>query len=404
MNAKIKFLGVAGMATLMLASCSKDEIQVSNPGDEITFNSNVTRATETTTSSLKSIKVYADAVGYNKMFIDGDVATKKDGEEVFRFSKNYYWPSDVNTIRFWAYGPSDIDVKPTITADGQSFGAYTPKSGVENPGAEHKDLVVAFTESERTSGSNVSLKFHHAFTQVVVNAKAGMEDPSRTISIKGAWIVNVQPTGLLAFSETATDNNYMSWSVSGQKTYYGLTLGTPLTLTHELGTVIGGSDKSNLMLIPQTLDKWDLKTDKPNAAKGAYILLLCRIEIKHAGAEHPGASEGGPVFSDGEFHYHQLFPESDVYNKEAYGYTCVPIDTDWKAGKKYVYNLEFCGVSSGAGLYPPTVTEPFPLENVVTTLPDGKNIGDPVLDDPIRFTVTVDDWTDATENNDTPMN
>jgi hypothetical protein len=82
----------------------------------------------------------------------------------------------------------------------------------------------------------------------------------------------------------------------------------------------------------------------------------------------------------------------------------VPIDTDWKAGKKYVYNLEFCGVSSGAGLYPPTVTEPFPLENVVTTLPDGKNIGDPVLDDPISFTVTVDDWTDATQNNDTPMN
>lgn len=391
------------MAALMLASCSTDEIQATYSGDEITFNSSVTRATETTTSTLKSIKVYADADGYAKMFIDGDEATKKDGEEVFKFAKNYYWPSDVHTIRFWAYGPSDIDVKPQITADGQSFEAYAPKSGVENPGASHKDLVVAYTESERTSGSNVSLKFHHAFSQVLVRAKTGMDDPSKTIRIKGAWIVNAKSTGTLAFSADAAANNYMSWSVGSDKTCYGLELGTALTLSHELGSLIGGSDNSSLMLIPQTLDKWDLKADKTNVGKGAYILLLCRIEIKHAGAEHPGAAEGGPVYSEGDFHFHQLFPESNVYNKEAYGYTCVPIDTDWKAGKKYIYNLEFCGANSGAGLYPPTVTAPFPLgDNYITDLPEGKNIGDPVLDDPIRFTVTVEDWVDATA--DTPMN
>lgn len=406
MNAKIKFLGLAGMASFLFVSCSKDEMQSSRPGEMITFNTNVTRATETTTSTLAKIKVYADAEGYKTMFINGDVAEKTGSDPIFKFATNYYWPNDVNTIKFWAYGPADIkNLTANITADGQSFDAYTPASGVDNPGAQHEDLVVAYTKAERhtETGSNISLKFHHAFTQVVVKAKKGLNDDSKTVKIKGAWIVNVKPTGKLAFSEDAGEaNNFMSWVASGAKTYYGLTLNEPLTLSHELGTVIGGSDRSSLMLIPQQLDAWDLKNDGANARQGAYILLLCRIEIRHNGAQHPGSDEGGPVVSIGDYHYHQLFPESTMFDEKAYGYTCVPIDTDWKPGKKYIYNLEFCGTNSGAGLYPPTVEAPFPLEDVVTELPDGKKVGDKVLDEPIFFTVDVDQWTDA--NSDLPMN
>lgn len=407
MNAKIKFLGLAGMASFLLVSCSKDEVQSSRPGEMITFNTNVTRATPTTTSSLTKIKVYADAEGYKTMFINGDVAEKKGSDNIFKFSSNYYWPSDVNTIKFWAYGPADIkNVTPNITADGQSFETYKPVSGVDNPGAEHEDLVVAYTKAERhtETGSNVNLQFHHAFTQVVVMAKKGLNDESKTIKIKGAWIVNVKPEGDLAFSEAAgEESNYMSWVAKGTKTYYGLTLNSPLTLSHELGTVIGGSDNSSLMLIPQQLDAWDLTNDPNNEQQGAYILLLCRIELRHDGAEHPGGAEGGPVISKGDSHYHQLFPESTVFNEEAYGYTCVPISTNWLPGKKYIYNLEFCGTNSGAGLYPPTVTEPFPLgENVITDRPEGKDIGDKVLDEPIYFTVKVDEWVDA--GSDLPMN
>ena len=80
----------------------------------------------------------------------------------------------------------------------------------------------------------------------------------------------------------------------------------------------------------------------------------------------------------------------------------MPINTEWQPGKKYIYNLEFCGTSSGAGLYPPTVTAPFPLDNVITDRPDGKEIGDKVLDDPISFTVEVGSWVDA--SSDLPMN
>ena len=78
---------------------------------------------------------------------------------------------------------------------------------------------------------------------------------------------------------------------------------------------------------------------------------------------------------------------------------------EWEKGKKYTYNLNFCSNNSGAGIYP-SDTE---LKGKVPTgdkngykyilgtngAPD-KNVGDPVLTQPIDFTVTVDKW----ESND----
>lgn len=427
MNAKMKLLGLTGMMSLMLVSCSKDEMVANNPGDEIVFNTRVTRATETTTGTLTKIRVYADAAGYDEMFIKGDVAEKKGDNGYFQFAKNYYWPNDVKTIRFWSYGPADIFTEEEmkahvdITAGTQRFTDCTPKSGVDNPGKEHKDLVVAYTSANRhndpnVNGSNVNLAFHHAFTQVVVQAKNGSAaagDDSKTVKIKGAWIVNVKPTGNLVFTESAESNNYMSWSATGEKTYYGLsyTNDQVVTLSPDLQPLIDAAKlNSNLMLVPQDLDKWDLEADKPNSQNGAYILLLCRIEIKHAGAQHPdGDTSDDPVHSEGEYHYHQLFPvipEGGEYNANAYGYTCVPIDTKWQPGKKYVYNLEFCGTQSGAGIYPPTLPGEFPSgDDIITDRPDGKDIGDTVLDDPISFTVTLEEWTDAgvTETPEVPV-
>lgn len=48
MNTKVKFFG---MATLLFAvtACSSDELEMVNQGPEITFNTSVSRATETTT-------------------------------------------------------------------------------------------------------------------------------------------------------------------------------------------------------------------------------------------------------------------------------------------------------------------------------------------------------------------
>ena len=158
------------------------------------------------------------------------------------------------------------------------------------------------------------------------------------------------------------------------------------------------------MLIPQPETKGITFDENGVAAQGAYILLLCRVEAKHPGKLHGGDSGSGntatgPVWSDGTDHFHQLFPEADTYDPQTYGYTCVSLDLkDWLPGKKVTYTLEFCGKSSGAGLYPPKPGNGFPTDDKVIDRPSGKKEGDHVLNDPIKFEVTVDKWTEASSN------
>lgn len=102
-----------------------------------------------------------------------------------------------------------------------------------------------------------------------------------------------------------------------------------------------------------------------------------------------------------------MFPVKDgesTFNDKLYGYVCVPVSTEWLPGKKYIYNLEFCGLESGAGIYPPEndMTDlKLPDGNgdyeYVKTIPadSGKKPGDPVLTDPIKFSVSVSPWDEA---------
>ena len=91
-----------------------------------------------------------------------------------------------------------------------------------------------------------------------------------------------------------------------------------------------------------------------------------------------------------------------IYDEKAYGYSCVPIEGNWEPGKKYVYTLEFCGKDSGGGQYPPEEL-PDGLPDDVPPRPDDKKPGDPVLDDPIKFSVTVSDWQSNEDDAPTPM-
>ena len=72
------------------------------------------------------------------------------------------------------------------------------------------------------------------------------------------------------------------------------------------------------------------------------------------------------------------------------------IDTKWEPGKRYVYTLEFFGQNGGGGKYDPDPTNPDPdpeKDKDIDKDPEpDKEGGDPILDKPIFFTVTVDDW------------
>lgn len=428
MNVNYKALALGLGSTLFAVSCSNDEIEQVNRGTEITFNTAVTRAAVETTTSLKEFKVWAQSVGYEgTMLIDGQVAKKQTagGQNYFKTDDPIYWPSDIAQIDFWAVSPTDINIQMDNTTKVINF---TPDT---NP-SDQKDLIVAYESASRSKGTNVNLKFNHALSQIIVKAKRGEvhkdnngEDETKAVIIKGAWIVNVQPDGALSFKKENEAQHYMEWESTGTKRYYGSVFSMPVNLTgHDAHNVLAetkaeengvSANGNNLMLVPQELSTWNLDTEDKtkNEDQGAYILFLCRVTAEHQGSTHSSGTETtGGVKEGDNTHTHQLFPYTGNYDDEEYGFSCIPINTKWEPGKKYIYTLEFCGPTSGAGIYPPTMD----VENIqktlennskyITKIPeipgaDGtpKTVGDPVLDQPIRFTVEVESWEEWNDGN-----
>lgn len=392
MNIKITSLGLAGL--LLATACSNDETQLIECGNEISFNTHVSRATETTTANLKNFKVWANATGFSSQrFIDGLIASKPEGKTYFTFENAVFWPQDVATLDVFAVSPASLTA--SVNANGPTVSNFTPATAAK----DQADLVVAYSQANRSDGTNISLKFNHALSQIEVNATGGVTGVSETkhVWIKGAWLMNVCSSGTLAFDKDKATENYMNWSVGSVKTKYGIEFTSVQALDHTSSPLLAsGFESSNMLLVPQQLATWNLddESDKiANASKGAYILVLCRVEARHPGKEHPGAD--GAVIVDGDNHVHQLFPYTGKFDEEEYGYSCVPINTKWEPGKKYVYNLSFCGATSGAGVYPPTsdlAGLPDGDGKYIKVIPADKKVGDPVLDNPITFTVEVATW------------
>ncbi|MEY8554449.1 fimbrillin family protein [Bacteroides uniformis] len=413
MNGNVKLLGMVATASIMLASCSNDELKEVYKGEKISFTTQIkTRATETTTQNLKGFYVYADADNFEDMFINGRLAKKEEGESgkftiTDENGSNYLWPSGVKEVRFWAYGPDNLNkdtFKPTINTHTQQFDV-TLESSMENGGTNQQDFIVAYQSAQQGDiyGGTINLTFYHALSQICINAKCP-DYNNRKVDIKGAWLVNINQKGNLSFSESAKDTYNMQWTPS-LPSNFGVKLENLTSLTSANTTLIGqaegttGDKSSSLMLIPQKQDKWK-KDENP---KGAYILFLCRIEAIHKGTVHSGEDSDGAIHVEGDYHYHQLFPapQSNKWNRNEYGYTCVGVDIDWKPNHKYVYNVIFCGQGSGAGVYPPTdLPENLPdIDGVeIVETPEDK-VGDTVLDSPLSFEVTVGPWQQGTTGN-----
>lgn len=474
----LALLAVASLAT----SCATDvetSVNTDPEGNAIRFAASVgrsARATETKLGNLGDFAVVArgmhpDGVLYDQYIIGapagGEIATKESGStDTWKLDHDVYWPAALKRILFVGYTTLQSEESSDggvlsganfrINSDVPEISDFQPKkadlskesnagTGIWADGKDQKDLVVAFNAMDRGSSTAVSLNFRHALTQVSI--QAGMKDklPSdhRIVKVKGAWIVNAAQSGDLSATITVDTKdkatypttNTTSWSSSGDLETYGSYYNDVIPL-HRDGN--DGLLRESLMLIPQSLTKWNLKESD---TQGAYIMLLCRVELEHDGETHSGSAGKDIAFKDGK-HYHQLFPVNTTeYNGSEYGFVCVPLGTDWGdpgspdikgsttttdlkgMGKHYTYKLDICGKESGAGYYPPTpdASKLIPTGATVTALvlqddgtykednvplnpktdrPSSKNIGDAVLDEPIKFTVTVSDWDDLSKNSD----
>lgn len=484
---------VAMMAgALLAASCAADVERVVNTdpeGNALSFTASIgrdARATEVKIGNLGDFAVMArgmhpDGVLYNAYMIGdatgGEIAQRDNASgptaNIWILNRSVYWPASTSRALFIAYttlknGESSADGvlgdatfeiptgtdKPTIKGFKPSKASLTGtgNNGVWADGKDQKDLLVAFKAQDRGTSTTVNLNFRHALTQVSITArrKDQATNDQRIVKIKGAWVVNAAQSGDLSATITVDKfqnefpvTNKTAWDGTGYETYGSYyNDGIPLTGDKEEELL-----RESLMLIPQSLTAWDgNKAGKTDATAetttGAYLMLLCRVELVHDGTTHSGANISDIAIEGGK-HYHQLFPvNTEKYDGAQYGFVCVPLSTDWAEtvdgsddlkgmGKHYTYKLDICGLTSGAGVYPPIPADGEPAAqlvaklipsgaienalvwddtenkymrkdvtlNVVTKRASGKKVGDPVLDEPIKFSVTVSDWLDQTEWN-----
>ncbi len=348
MKKQIMFMA---MTAMLIASCSSDDVVSTNTGRAIDFRTSVgTRGTETTTANID--KFYVTAIdGANDNYFTSQEFTKD--EEYFTSSPLYYWPT--GTLSFYAYSPSAKDLGGTLTINGttKTLVDFSPKKAIK----DQVDFVTAYaTGTRKDEEKGVKLTFAHQLSQIQINAQN--TNAGYVYKVKGVRIGEPVSKGTFNFGTPG-----WSWdNTNPTKANYEIKYDAEKTLTRTAQSMMVDGE-GNAMLIPQQLVAWDTENDKDNKLKnGAYLALMIQITTK-----------------DGA----QVYPAK----KGDYGWAAVAIDTEWKAGNKYVYTLDF---SNGAGKVDPEKQKP-----VDPT--DPFNPGDDILGKPIKFTVEVTDWVPAVQ-------
>lgn len=326
------------VAALAMASCSKDDSTgINNQGSAIDFRVAMgTRATQMTTPDLE--KIFVTAIDKNAANYFTNVEFTKVGQ-FFTSTPEYHWPSDGSDLSFFAYAPSAQDLGATveISSTAKTLTDFQPATKI----AEQKDFITANATGNKTNTVGVSLVFAHRLAQIEIKAK----NTNKNYVYKVTGVRIGQPV-----SKGTFDFGNFTWALGTDKVKYEVTYTTKKELTDTAASLMETAG-DNAMLIPQQLVAWTPDTDKTNANKGAYLSVKVNIATK----------DGAQIFPTGQ---------ND-------GWAAVAIDTNWEAGKKYVYTLDF---SNGAGVVDPEEPE---------------NPGEPILGQPIQFKVEVADWVPA---------
>lgn len=386
-----KAVYLCAAATLALASCSNDETVEIAQQKGISFRTVAglsTRGVETTQANLASMFVTAYEDGADAAYYSNVEYTREGQTNTFVSNPQFNWLKG-KTINFLALSPQATDwpvanAANAVTFDktGNKFEAIfsevTPKDDV----SDQKDLLIGNASgTENTSAAGLALTLNHVLSQIQIQAKHS--NNAYTYHIKGVRIASVVGKGDYKFSAGWTVNT--DRQTATLKTY-DVILDQPIELD---GTVAGGNlavlmkgsaDKGydNAMLIPQQLTKWagDKDHSGGNFDKGTYISLLLNVKTTNGGT--------------------YLYP-SGATDDTQYGWAAIGIDTNWEAGKKYIYTLD---ISNGCGKVDPVEPNEDPKNPIVKPQPDGNDPdkGEQIFGDPIKFDVTVTEWDNTFEN------
>lgn len=377
MNKAIYFVAAASLA---LASCSNDETLDMGNQKGISFRTVAglnSRVAEVTQSNLKGMSVTAFENGADAAYFTDVNYTREGQTNTFVSNPEYNWLRG-KTLNFLALATSADawNAVKTVTFDKATntyktvLTDYTPDADI----SKHQDLMIGTasgTENNDAKGLDLTLK--HILSQIEVRAKN--TNAAYVYSIKGVRIVAVKGTGTYTSTET------IPWTPKeNSKVKYEVVYDDAKELTAEMSVMKNEGD--NAMLIPQGVTGWSdgpmgsIADDFDSYTGGTYISLL--LNVKSATGVY-------------------IYPAGSTEEAKTYGWAAVSTNnTTWSSGKKYIYTLD---LSNGCGSVDP-------VDPGTGVTPDGTKDpvkGDKIFGDPIKFNVTVADWTAGNDQSSFPV-
>lgn len=352
-----KSLFVVALASLAIASCSKDEqSKVAVNPDVISFKSSVlsVRGAEIG-NDLASM--YVTAFGKDgKIYFNQTQFNREVGSPAFKSNPEHRWPGDGSTVKFYCYAPVTNELGGTIelTETAKKLSDFAPKTAVK----DQLDFIAACAEGTKADGNGVQVNFNHQLTQIKLQAKCN--NATYSCKIAGVRIARPVSKGTFTFPEAGVANG--SWTLGqndADKVIYEYTLPNAISLTEAAQSLM--ADNGGAMLIPQLITSWDPTNNPKNeAAKGRGAYLSVKLVA---------TSTAGKVLFDG------------------WSAVPFPANTTWEAGKTYNYTLDY---TNGLGKVDPESPEE----------PDKPKPGEDILGGNISFRVDVSAWTVEERNID----
>ena len=332
---------MAAMAVLLTASgCSQDDLMPDGGKGKgtgavgvTTFVANGARGvalnnTDDLIASENGFDLFAyesDETQFMGTETDGIEFAYNGGWDYVNAGEVKFWRqvTDGNTVNFYAVSPANT-ATPTIGYDAQTIN-YT----VADNSADQKDLMYAKTlgvdpKNQTVIDNGVHLDFYHALSQIVFKART--TDEYITANVEEVEIVNLHNAGTFTFANAAYEDytaEVTPWEITGaapEAAYLAEIPDAKVTGIKAEATDLTTSATA-LLLLPQEV-KGAVTPDKTQAPEdgGTYVRVKCHVTYK---GENDDAA-------------------TDIYGTEGeYANLYIPLNSEWKAGYKYIYTIVF---------------------------------------------------------------
>lgn len=332
-----------------------------------------------------------------------------------------YWADKTTKAIFKAVAPKDVKEGENIILGGVSTENYAAAADCRT---DMKDIIVAYNEgTKKDFTAGVPINFRHVLSRIKFQAVNKDASNGMVLEIKAIKLGNVASKASLTYPTIMTGtgfdwSKYTPWAnASTAQWYYGIN-GANQTI-QSVATAM--SDGQDFYLLPQQLVAADGDALKAGDKTKQYVSFLIRVYyVGEYVALNPSSgtvstavynaantekniwpyakvatafTKGDVTFAAGKYvdktTYDGLSPEEQAKCSfcsatNEFAWACVPIDTNWEPGKKYVYTLNYS--ASGLGMTDPE---------------DGAVPGEDIIpESPVKlwFTVTVSDWEEVVEN------